>query len=306
MRGGVSVQSEKVRFFSGGNAISGIYYRPEVEEGDRPTVIVCGGLGAIKEMIAPDIAERLVTSGYPVLSFDYRGFGESEGARFRLIPSEQVADVRSAVSFLSSWDTSRRIIVYGNSFGAGIALEAAGRDARIQGVVTVVGVFDGLGWLRSLRTAWEWQEFVDGVESDRLARAAQPTGRWVEPNDIMPADPEAKKWAAEMRERFPQRAYRLPLETGAEILEWRPIDVAERIAPRPLLIVSAERDVLVPPEQSELLFSRAREPKRFVSVPGATHHDLTRPPRLTEVLDVVEAWLSLHFGSEHDRDRGAG
>lgn len=299
------MQTEKVKFFSQGIAISGIYYSPEVAGPHCPTMVICGGLGAIKEMIAPDIAGHLAHRGYPVLTFDYRGFGESEGSRFRLIPSEQVADVRSAVSFLRTRDREAKIVLYGNSFGAGVALEAAAKDDRVSGMVGVVGVFDGAAWLRSLRTSWEWEEFLDAVERDRLVRVSEGSGEWVQPNEIMPADPEARKWAADVLERFPQRAYRLPLETAAEIIEWRPIDVAKRLAPRPVLIISAECDVLVPPQQSTQLFLRARRPKKLVLLRNAKHHDATGGPRLTEVLGEVEDWLSMHFGTkESDHPRG--
>lgn len=295
-----------MRFFSQGIALAGTYFVPEGATRDKPAVVICGGLGAIKEMIAPDIAARLVSAGYPVLSFDYRGFGESEGSRFRLIPSEQVADVRSAVSFLSSRRGGEGVVVYGNSFGAGVALEAAVREDGIVGVVTVVGVFDGAAWLRSLRTAWDWRDFTEAVARDRVARATEGSGRWVQPGEVMPADPGSQTWAARVQERFPQRAYQLPLESAAEILEWRPIDVARRLGARPLLIVGADRDVLVPPEQSERLHARARAPKRLVWLRGAAHHDATEAPRLTEVLDEVEAWLSAHFASQRGGSRAPG
>ena len=44
---------------------------------------------------------RLLTSlGIPCsheMIFDYRGFGDSEGERGRLVPAEQVVDIRNAV-----------------------------------------------------------------------------------------------------------------------------------------------------------------------------------------------------------------
>lgn len=299
------MQAEKVKFFSGGLALAGAYYRPHPGKRHGPAIVVCGGLGAIKEMIVPEIASRLVAAGYPLLAFDYRGFGESDGPRFRLIPSEQVADVRSAVSFLVAQDGATGVVLYGNSFGAGVALDAAARDRRVRGVAGVVGVFDGAAWLRSLRAAWEWEALISAIEDDRQARALEGSGTWVQPNEIMPADPESQRWAAGVLERFPQRAYRLPLESAAEILEWRPIDVARRLSPRPLLVVTADRDVLVPPEQSKALFARARPPKKLVCLEGARHHDATAGPYLTQVLDEVEGWLASQFRGPGSAREGA-
>jgi fermentation-respiration switch protein FrsA (DUF1100 family) len=41
----------------------------------------------------------------------------------------------------------------------------------------------------------------------------------------------------------------------------------------PVLVVAGERDSIVPVQQSRSLFAAAREPKRFVVIPGADHND---------------------------------
>lgn len=50
----------------------------------------------------------------------------------------------------------------------------------------------------------------------------------------------------------------------------------ERIASiaAPLLVVTGERDTIVPPSSSRALFDAAAEPKRWVEIPGADHNDL--------------------------------
>ena len=58
----------------------------------------------------------------------------------------------------------------------------------------------------------------------------------------------------------------------------------------PLLVIAGDQDEIVPIEDSEALFGRAREPKRFITIAGANHNDeaLTDGPR---VIEAVEQWL---------------
>jgi fermentation-respiration switch protein FrsA (DUF1100 family) len=55
----------------------------------------------------------------------------------------------------------------------------------------------------------------------------------------------------------------------------------------PLLVVHGDRDEIVPFELGERLFAAAREPKRFVRVPGAHHNDVLQP---SQVLDAIAAF----------------
>lgn len=50
-----------------------------------------------------------------------------------------------------------------------------------------------------------------------------------------------------------------------------PIDVVQRIAPRPLLIIAAENDEICFPELARELYDAAGEPKSFWLAPGAEH-----------------------------------
>src|SRR2546428_751338 len=61
-----------------------------------------------------------------------RGCGESEGERGRVICMEQVEDTRSALDFLieSGFADPKRNGVFGHSFGAAVAVYAAGTEPR--------------------------------------------------------------------------------------------------------------------------------------------------------------------------------
>src|SRR4029077_19882543 len=83
--------------------------------------------------------------GYAALRFDFRGCGESEGERGRVICKEQVKDTRNALSFLATRPEidPKRIAVIGQSFGAAVAVYTAGVDRRVAACISSGGWGDG-------------------------------------------------------------------------------------------------------------------------------------------------------------------
>jgi cephalosporin-C deacetylase-like acetyl esterase len=52
-----------------------------------------------------------------------------------------------------------------------------------------------------------------------------------------------------------------------------PLNFVDKIAPRPLLMINAENDDIVPPMMSKLMFKAAKEPKEILWYPSK-HHDI--------------------------------
>lgn len=70
-----------------------------------------------------------------------------------------------------------------------------------------------------------------------------------------------------------------------------PVDVAQRISPRPLLVIAAERDTICFPELAAELYAAAAEPKEYWLVPGAEHLSVTLTER-GELMQRVDAFYS--------------
>ena len=71
--------------------------------------------------------------------------------------------------------------------------------------------------------------------------------------------------------------------------------MVDKIAPRPLLLITTDHDRLVPPEQSENLFALAGEPKRLVTLKGYGHYDVYSEPAFSEVMAETGAWFAAHL-----------
>lgn len=98
----------------------------------RGVVLVChGNAGSIEQRI--EHGSAFVSMGWSVLLFDYRGYGRSTGS-----PSEEgtYRDAEAAYDWLvgAGGQSGARIVVYGESLGAGVAIELA-RRRPVDGVV---------------------------------------------------------------------------------------------------------------------------------------------------------------------------
>src|SRR5215471_1036597 len=92
-----------ITFYSEGFKLGGDLYLPEglPSGGRRAAVVLCHGYTGVKDLYLPDTARALNAAGYVVLTFDYKGWGASEGPPNRLAPYSRVADVQAALTFLT-------------------------------------------------------------------------------------------------------------------------------------------------------------------------------------------------------------
>jgi uncharacterized protein len=74
-----------------------------------------------------------------------------------------------------------------------------------------------------------------------------------------------------------------------------PVNVVDKIAPRPLLVIHGTDDRRILESQVERLFAAAGEPKSLWLVPGATHNTI-RTPMLDELSAQVVGFLDGAFG----------
>jgi uncharacterized protein len=129
---------EEVELASDGLRLHGWFLpAPEMGRGmgrgtARGAILVChGNAGSIESRL--ETARAFLGLGWAVLLFDYRGYGKSEGA-----PDEEgtYRDAEAAHEHLARKGFApERIVVYGESLGAAVAVELA-RRRRVAAVIT--------------------------------------------------------------------------------------------------------------------------------------------------------------------------
>jgi pimeloyl-ACP methyl ester carboxylesterase len=295
---------KRLYFHSDGLRISGYLMSPAAGPDTtvaRPAILMLSGYGGNPHFDCIDLMRRLVADGWPVFTFDYRGHGGSEGVRGRHRPLEQAQDAFDAVSFMQTLPgiDPERIGVFGTSFGGAHALWVAAHDERVRCVVASAAVTHGERWLQLLRRPWEWLEFRDRVMSDARRRVVDGKPHVVQRGDIMLRDPDAlRQRAAQFPAGQPLPPEDIDLESAEACMRYRPEWVVDRIAPRPVLMITAARDALVPPEEQLACYERLREPKRLVTLPKAGHYDTYefRNPAVAAVVhEETAAWFRRHL-----------
>jgi ABC-2 type transport system ATP-binding protein len=106
-----------------------------------PVILLAHGFGQTKDDMRPE-AEILARSGFAVLTWSARGFGNSTGQIALDSPNYEVKDVEGLVSWLAAQPRvlldhpgDPRVGIAGDSYGGAIALLAAAYDHRIDAVV---------------------------------------------------------------------------------------------------------------------------------------------------------------------------
>lgn len=133
-------------FLSGGDRCAGWLYEPG-GEGPCPAVVLAHGFtGTRRDRLGP-FAERFADAGILALAFDYRGFGDSEGAPADIAQmGRQLRDWTAALAFVRGLELvdPSRVAVWGTSLGGGHALSMAQRDSGLAAAVCQVPFVDSI------------------------------------------------------------------------------------------------------------------------------------------------------------------
>jgi dipeptidyl aminopeptidase/acylaminoacyl peptidase len=283
---------ERVSFVSDRLKLAGVLHLPAGRAPDerRAAFLVLHGFGSNKDGGGGTAVARMFAGlGYAALRFDFRGCGESEGERGRVICLEQVRDTKNALTWLATRAEidPRRIGVAGQSFGAAVAVYAAGVDKRVAACISSGGWGDGVKkFRRQHASARAWKKFSAMLaEGRRRRRSGKPL--MVPRYDIVPIPPRLRGNLAS------GSIMEFPFEVVESMLAFTANDVVRRIAPRPLLLLHSANDSVTPTEQSIELFARAGKPTDLHLMADVDHFMLSEGNTL--VANLVRNWLDKYF-----------
>jgi len=245
------MQREDVWFNSGSDRISAWLYRP-ASEGDAPLLVMAHGLGAVRTMRLDAYAERFSEAGYACLVFDYRNFGDSEGAPRQLLDIRmQLQDWTVAVAYartLPGIDPSR-IGLWGTSFGGGHVIATAARLPGLAAVVSQCPFTDSiasLGAMSPLTSARITALAVRDLIGARLGRPpvmVQTAGR---PGEVaLMHAPDAYPGFLGLVPDGVELRNEVAARIGVKLLPYRPGRLAAKV-PCPILFCICETDTVAP------------------------------------------------------------
>lgn len=141
--------------------------------------------GTMHNKVVYHAMKALANFGFPVLRFNFRGAGLSEGEHDK--GRGEVEDVRAALEWLSA-EFQKPIVFCGFSFGAATGLRAACVDPRVIALISLGTPVDAEGRFYTYR-------FLEGCPKPKLflSGALDPYGPEHELERLAAAAPEPKK-----------------------------------------------------------------------------------------------------------------
>ena len=286
-------RQEPVTIESDGLKLSGVVHTPsDLKPGEkRPAILILHGFGGHKD--GPQqrwSSNQFAAWGYVALRLDYRGCGDSEGKRGWILPMEQVADTRNAMSYLASRTDvdSARIGLVGTSYGASVAIWTAAVDERVAAVISQGGWANGERKAREQHASPEaWKNFADMLERGRAHKAKTGESLMVDRYDVVPV-PEHLRANIDARSIL-----QFPVDTPLETYKFNPGDVIAKVAPRPILLMHAANDRVTPVNGAIELFQSAKQPCELYLMSDVDHFMFGEDnPR---VIHFVKDWLGRYF-----------
>lgn len=300
-----------VIFPSAGLTIAACLYVPEKPNG--ATLVIGHPGSSVKEQSPALYAEKLCARGFRILTFDAARQGSSEGLPRGLEdPAQRVEDFKAAVSWLGTQSgiDAAKVGGLGICASGGYIVQAAAGDPRIGAIATIAAVDVG----RQLRVGADGRQPPELLKA-LLDSAAQARSRAALSGDeigrfpIFPPDEaSARAGGAHVFEGW--EYYCTPRgdhPRAARALTWDSIDrmatfdafrFIDLIAPRPLLMITAERAVTA--WMTHEAYERAGNPKRLHTIAGATHVDLyDREEAVTAAVEQLSEFFAAALTPDH-------
>lgn len=132
---------ESKNFFLPGpvGRLEAVLWTPHEHSPENGAAVVCHPHplfgGTLHNKVVYQAAKALDGLGIPVLRFNFRGAGLSEGKHDR--GRGELDDVRAALDFLAEAFPDRPLLLAGFSFGCWVGLRAGCEDARVQRLVGI-------------------------------------------------------------------------------------------------------------------------------------------------------------------------
>lgn len=309
-----AIQSEEVRFESGYVSLAGTFVDPG---GARAAALILTGSGRLdrdsnsrgfRGQINPALAVALASRGVVSLRYDKRGAGESGGNFFEAGLSENYADACAAVGWLAIRASGRPIYGVGHSEGA-LHVARLAAEGKVAGAVLIACA------------ARRGEEILTWQAAQIVPTLSPMTSAILKLLHVDPLKSQRKAFdrlRSTSADSVRIQGKKVNARWLREFMNYDPVPTFERIHV-PVLIVVAEHDMQVPPEDGEAISALLAGPCDEVIVPGLSHilrddpeskgpkgyrtalKAPVSPAVLTAITDWVEQQLPhAHISSEED------
>ncbi len=284
-------------FFRGDTQLAGRLFRnTDRLDVRQPAIIVTGSWLTVKEQMPETYAVPLAERGYTVFTFDFAGFGESQGApRQTEIPDRKIADLVAAADFVETLafvepGTLAHVAICAS---AQYGLAAIGRGSRVARFVSVAG------WYHDPASVAPFYGGMPGIAT-RLDESTIALDRYLATGvvDSVPAYKAGDERAAMFfeldyygnpsRGAVPQWTNAMGTMSWSYWLTFDGLRAADRVQTPALFVHS---DGCVFPDNVRSVSDRVRGPKQLVWAEGTQTDFYDRPEQVALAIDAADAFL---------------
>lgn len=287
---------KNVEFYSENNLLKGVLYYPPLETNRLyPAIILCHGFAGVKELLLPAFAKKFSDNGFIVLTFDYSGFGESEGEKGKIAPYIQITDIRNAISFLQN-ETGvdhDRIGLWGTSYGGANAITVTALDHRVKCLIAQLTFGDGERTICGNLNIEEKEKLFESINKAWIRKVTKNKELYL-PLDKVLSDEQSIVFYNQNVDQYPALKTKIPFLTLKETMSHKP-ELFLTCIHVPFLIVAAENDKVNPREESCHLYDLANDPKELYIVKNASHYDIYSGPKFDEVSNHQLEWFKKYL-----------
>jgi len=226
---------------SKGQNIAAVVHSREGET--RKLAILCPGFLDSKDYHhLAGLGEALAKEGYTAVRFDPTGTWESEGDISEYNTTQYLQDIKSVKAYMFEEQKYDHLLMVGHSRGGRVSLIYSANDPEVSKVVGIM---------------------PSAISTPRDSAKQRRNDKWKEEGK-MTSKRDVPGNEKEVRE------FTVPYSFLEDSMKYDTFEEASKIHV-PILLITGEKDTIIPPEEVKEIYSNANEPKKFVIIPGIGH-----------------------------------
>lgn len=284
------MKMEHFEIYSEKNILKGRKYFAKESKKKNKTILMCHGFAGIQDLFFPKYAERFSEEGFDVVTFDYNGFGESQGDT-EIIPSNQIQDILNVILYLERGEEfqGNKLFLWGTSLGGLYVLKVAGLHRNISGVYAQITFANGLRNNTLGLDEEGIEKYIHQIENIKY-KEVRDHKKLLLPLKKLLSDEQSKDFLERYHDIFPElMATKLSLSTIKYINE---LSVDHELASIqiPVLLGKAKNDKVNSPEEMNFIYNQLTSNKKLLEFPCG-HYEIYEGEIFEEAIQEQINWF---------------
>lgn len=264
---------KEFEIYSDKNILKGNHYEANLKNKRNKVILMCNGFAGVQDLFFPKYAEKFSLEGFDVITFDYNGFGKSEGET-EIIPSNQIRDISNIILYLKKNEEFRdkQLYLWGTSLGGLYVLKLAATLPGISGVYAQITFSNGIRNNTSLLDFEGKEKYLNQLENIRYKEILE-NKKLLLPLKRLLSDSQSKVFLEKYKEEFSTLlSTKLSLATISDINELSIDSYLDKINV-PVLLLKANNDIVNLPQEMDFIYKALKCDKKLLEY-DCGHYDV--------------------------------